>query len=149
MELNPECTNTPTVAPASEFLCYGITEKFLRSHPRLYDYTQKELFELFNSEGIAMFQSHPFRGYCVLGDFRYLHGLEVYNGHPYHNSNNEKAEQTAKENNLIGISGSDFHETDNTIRGGIYIPKYIDSGKELSAYIKNNKLRLIRGGNES
>lgn len=44
LELNPECMNTPEVAPAAEFLCYGVTEKFLYDYPLLYEYNQKDLF---------------------------------------------------------------------------------------------------------
>jgi tyrosine-protein phosphatase YwqE len=145
MELNPECMNTPLVAPAAEFLCYGMTPKFLYDYPRLYEYTQKELFELFSKKGIAMFQSHPFRGQCVRGDVKYMHGLEVFNGHPFHISNNDLSEALAKENNLKGISGSDFHQKGKTITGGIYIPESISTGAQLADYIINNDCRLIKG----
>lgn len=144
MELNPECMNTAEVTPAAEFLCYGVTEKFLYDYPCLYDYTQKELFEIFNSNKILMFQAHPFRGYCIRGDFRYMHGLEVYNGN--HQNNNQMAEAAAKQNNLLAVSGSDFHvNLENSVSGGILIPENINNSVQLAMYIKNNRIELIKG----
>lgn len=143
MELNPESMNTPDVVPAAEFLCYGVTEEFLYKNLKLYDLTQKELFNLFEKNNILMLQSHPFRGYCVLGDYRYMHGVEVYNGHPVHDSNNQKSEEFANIHNLIGIAGSDFHEK-NGITSGIYIPEGIENSTQLVDYLKNNALTLIK-----
>ena len=144
MELNPEFINTPEHCPAAEILCYGVTEKFLYQYPGLYDYSLENLYELFNKNGIVMFQSHPFREYCLRFDPKYLHGVEIYNGHPTHNSHNDAAEKYAKENNLLGISGSDFHEFDGTISGGIYIPESINDSPSLAKYIKNNTLQYLR-----
>lgn len=146
MELNPEIMNAKAAMPAAEFLCYGVTEKFLYDYPRLYNYTQKELFELFDKNNILMFQAHPFRGYCTLGDLKYMHGVETFNG--FHESFNHKSEDLAKENNLLRVSGSDFHEK-GVPNGGIYIPDSIDSSEKLAHYIKNNKIQLIRNGYES
>jgi len=143
MELNPECMNTPTASPAAEFLCYGVTEDFLYNNLRLYDYTQRELFELFNRNDIVMLQSHPFREYCTLGELEYMHGIEEYNGHKGHTSHNEKAKELVKQQGFIGISGSDFHEMDG-ITAGVYIPETIDNNIQFAEYIKNNKLKLIK-----
>lgn len=144
MELNPEFINTLEHNPAAEILCYGVTEKFLYKYQRLYDYSLKDLFELFEKNGIVIFQSHPFRDNCIRFDPKYLHGVEIYNGHPMHNSHNDTAKQYAKDNNLLSVSGSDFHEIGNTISGGIYIPESINDSPSLARYIKNNPLQLIR-----
>lgn len=144
MELNPDCLNTPENNPGVELLCYGVTEEFLYKNPRLYDLTQKEFFKLAENNGILVYQAHPFRGYCLRADPRYMHGVEIYNGHPFHDSHNNLAEEFAKEHNLKGISGSDFHETGNTVRGGIYIPEDINDSKGLAGYLKGNTPLLIR-----
>lgn len=149
LELNPDCMNTPTASPAAEFLCYGVTEDFLYGNLRLYDLTQQQLYELFEKNNILMMQSHPFRSYCILGDPRYMHGVEVYNGHPTQQNNNYKSEQFAEEHHLIGISGSDYHARGG-IDGGIYLSHNINTDFELVNYIKNNKLKLIKvNANES
>lgn len=143
LELNPDCMNTPTVMPAAEFLCYGVSEKFLYDNPKLYDLTQRQLYELFNENNILMFQAHPFRSYCVLGDKRYMHGAEVYNAHPFQNNNNEKSLQFAKENALIGISGSDYHDTGG-IGGGIMLPEEINTNEELVEFLRGGNFKLIK-----
>jgi predicted metal-dependent phosphoesterase TrpH len=147
LELNLNCMNTPEVMPAAEFLCYGVTEEFLYRNMELYNLTQRQLFELCEENGIVMFQSHPFRSYCVLGDPKYMHGVEVYNGHPTQQTNNEKSERFAGEHNLREISGSDYHSAGGA-GGGIYIPENIDTERQLAGYIKNNKLKLIKGLND-
>lgn len=102
-------------------------------------------FKLFDKNGILMFQAHPLRGYCVLGDLKYMHGLEVYNGN--HENYNEKCLALAKENNLLCVSGSDYHGGgENAVSGGILIPQNINDEIQLAGYIKNNKLKLIKKG---
>lgn len=143
LELNLNCMNTSEVTPAAEFLCYGVTEEFLYGNMELYNLTQRGLFELCEENGIVIFQSHPFRGYCVQGDPTYMHGVEVYNAHPNHQNHSEKALQFAKDHNLRSISGSDYHFKGG-IGGGIYIPESIETEKELAEYIKNNELKLVK-----
>jgi hypothetical protein len=146
MELNPQCTNTETVEPVQEYLCYGLTEKFLYDNPRLYDLTQKEQFALLSASGGAMFQAHPFRGYCTRGDPKYMHGAECFNGHAGHDSHNDLAGAFAAENGLLRLSGSDYHDAGTEIRGGVWLPEEIGSDKEFAAYLLSGTARLIRGG---
>lgn len=143
MELNPEKMNTPTSAPAAEFLCYGFDEDFLPENPRLYELTQRQLYELFEKKGYLMYQSHPFRAYCVQGDPEFMHGAEVYNGHPTQNSNNETALRFARRHSLLQIAGSDFH--DGTISAGIYIPEDIEDGAQLVKYLRSGNPPLYTG----
>ncbi|NLK18003.1 MAG: PHP domain-containing protein [Clostridiales bacterium] len=140
MELNPECMNTEVV-PAAEFLCYGLTEEFLLRHPRLFDLSQRRLFELFEENGILMYQSHPFRSYCVQADPKLMHGVEVRNGHPKQENNNEEALRFAEEHCLLQIAGSDFHE--GAITAGIYIPEDVADGARLVKYLRSGNPPLI------
>lgn len=146
MELNPESMNTEVV-PAAEFLCYGFDEEFLLQNPRLFELPQRQLFELFEEKGFVMFQSHPFRSYCVQGDPEFMHGVEVHNGHPTHFSNNDRALRFANEHSLLQIAGSDFH--DGAITAGIYIPKDIEDGAGLARYLKKGNPPLIKERNET
>lgn len=146
MELNPDCMNIE-VTPQVEFLCYGVTEEFLLRHPRLFDLSQSQLYGLFEENGILMYQSHPFRGYCYRANPKLMHGVEAHNGHPGHQSNNGQALAFAKEHNLLQIAGSDFHE--GAITSGIYIPDDIEDDAGLVKYLRSGNPPLIVKRDES
>lgn len=104
---------------ANDYLVYGIDEAFLRKHKKLYALTLKQFRELTAGQGIVIVQAHPFRPHMVPAPSSLLDGVEVYNGNPRHNSSNHLALKYAQENNLIGLSGSDFHQPQDVARGGI------------------------------
>ena len=128
-----------------ELLCYGITGDFLRNNRRLSSMLQREFFALAEQNGIAVFQSHPFRDYCCRARPEYLHGIEVHNAHHTHDGHNDEAAAFAKKYNLIGISGSDLHEErapDGTspVRGGIWLPEHIKTDAEFVAYLMTGEI---------
>ena len=65
----------------SDWLLYGVTEKFLKNAPPLYMLSHKEKFALCESYGILLVQAHPFRPIPYVGtvygvaDKAYLHGI--------------------------------------------------------------------------
>ena len=67
-----------------------------------------------------------------------LDGVEIYNGNKRHDSHNDEAEAFCRENGLIGLSGSDFHEWEDLARGGLALEEAVFSVAEL--------LRLLRAG---
>ena len=75
----------------------------------------------------------------------FLHGIEVYNGNPRHDSHNDKAADFAGSNNLLKLSGSDFHLYEDLGRGGIFLPDDINDNKKLVSYLKNNEAALFFG----
>ena len=102
-----------------EFMLFGFDETFLRAYPRLYELDQRELFSLCNEKGLFMYQTHPFRDGIVTGDGRFMHGVEVYNGHKGHQNHNESALCMADEYGLRQLSGSDCHTPGSAGTGGI------------------------------
>ena len=70
-----------------EFTIIGLPRKVFYKEPLIYTYSQTELFALANEYGAFMYQTHPFRDGVVLGDPKYMHGAEAFNGH-YHHDNN-------------------------------------------------------------
>jgi hypothetical protein len=107
----------------SDYLVYGVDPDFLKEHPELYKLTPRTFFEFANRHGLYFSQAHPFRHPCTPADPRVLHGLEVHNGNPRHNSRNELALQMAEKEGLRQTSGSDYHELEDLGRGGIYLPR--------------------------
>jgi hypothetical protein len=126
-----------------EFLTYGFDERLLYDAPLLYELSQKELFDFVSANNCIMYQAHPFRDYCVLGDPKYMHGAEVYNKNIYHDDRDALAAAFADKHKLLKIGGSDFHTDKNEIRTGVYLPESIDTVQQFMEYAKNNELQII------
>jgi hypothetical protein len=82
-------------------------------------------------------------------DIKLLDGLEVYNGNPRHNSQNDKAFAYAKKHELKMISGSDFHEYEDLALGGIVSEKLPVNIIELCDLLKNGNYNLIQLGKQA
>jgi predicted metal-dependent phosphoesterase TrpH len=122
----------------SDYLVFGITEEFLIQNPELYKLGIKGFKKLIEKEDILIFQAHPYRPGMVVAEPQDLHGVEVYNGNPRHNSMNSKANQFAIENGLLMSSGSDFHQTDDLARGGMIFAEEIKTSEELVVALRDN-----------
>jgi hypothetical protein len=94
-----------------------------------------------------MYQAHPFREYCVLGDPHFMHGVEIYNqiNRKYSNVANARAEAFAKEHHLLSIAGTDFHHIETAATGlsGVYLPETINTPMEFVKYAKENPVKSI------
>ncbi len=128
----------------TDYVLVGFDRAFLYENKPLYEMTQKQLFELAQKNGIFMYQAHPFRLGSKVGDPRYMHGAECFNGHFHHNNYNALAEKFCKENNLVKLSGNDFHAVDEPIIGGAYIPNNVNDEKKLSKYLLSGKCKIIK-----
>lgn len=125
-----------------EYAIIGLDEKYFYEKP-LFDCTQKELFNIAEKNHAFMYQTHPFRTGVFSGDPRYMHGAEAFNGHYHHINNNDLANKFCEENNLIKMSGSDFHHADQPLTGGIYLPEYVDDEKKYAEFLLAGKFELI------
>ena len=130
----------------TEFLLYGFDKVFFYDNPPLYTLTQRELFELCDGAGVFMAQSHPFRSKIKLGYYAYMHGAEVFNGHPRPNNRNPLAELFAESYDLKKIAGSDFHEVEFVPNAGILVPENIDTDGALKAFLFAEQPALIKDG---
>ncbi len=130
----------------SEYLVYGLTEKLLYDSPYLYEFTQRELFDFANANGLLLAQSHPFRKWVKCGFYDLMHGVESYNGHTHHTNNNEVAFAYANAFKKIKLSGTDFHEKSQVPVGGIMLPKEIETDRELVEFLFKNQPKLIIDG---
>lgn len=115
----------------NDYLVYGITEEFLYKHPELLHLNIKKFYELAHKNGFLVFQAHPFRVGMKVTDPKFLDGVEIFNGNPRHNSNNDIAEMWAKKYNLMVTSGSDYHELEDLGTGGIWFNNEIKDNKAL------------------
>ena len=90
-----------------------------------------------DEEGLLVYQAHPFRTGQTVQPPAYLHGIEVHNGNPNHDSHNEQALAYAKAHGLAMVAGSDLHGEHGVHRGGIWVPpEAIASPKAFVAHLR-------------
>lgn len=127
----------------NDYLVFGVTEKFLRSHPEIINMTAGEFSALSRQEGLLFYQAHPFRNGMTVTDPKLLDGIESYNGHLNHDSRNDIAMMWAEKHHLLQSSGSDYHDPGREARGGILVPERIRTQEELLKVLRSQPL-LIR-----
>lgn len=124
----------------NDYLVYGLDEDFLYKNKQLYTLNLQTFYKLIQNTSIRIYQAHPFRPRMIPADPHCLHGIEIYNGNPRHNSNNQKAYDYAQQNQLQMISGSDFHQVQDIARGGIVLPEAPTTCKEFAQILKEDKI---------
>ncbi|MBQ8357482.1 MAG: PHP domain-containing protein [Clostridia bacterium] len=130
---------------AADYLVYGVTEEFLRSHTDLLSYHFRDFSAAVREAGLLLIQAHPFRDHMVVTPPELLDGVEIYNGtvkHPMFR--NHIAELWAKEYDLIPTSGSDLHHEGMFISGGIETDVPITSNEQLLAVLRSRDYRILR-----
>ena len=93
----------------NDYLIYGIDEAFLRSNPYPYKMGPQAFFERFG-EDLLILHAHPFREGNSFVRHDCIHGFELINANPRHDSCNAKAFEFAKQMPwLHRVCGSDTH----------------------------------------
>lgn len=128
----------------NDYLVYGVTEDFLRKNGDLLEMRLSAFSELAHKNGLLIFQAHPFRNGMTIVKPEYLDGYEIYNACVRHNSRNGIAEKWARLHKKAGTSGSDYHQTEDTARGGIVTAQKIESNDMLLSVLRKKEYELIR-----
>lgn len=144
MELNLSAYNVEKTHPLMEFLIYGLTEEFLYKHPKMYELTLEELFELTSKNNMLSIQAHPFRARSAYADPKLIHGVEVFNGNQRHNSFDSLALEFAEKNNLLKIVSDDFHEEEDLALGCMLFPDDTGTIEKVVEYIKSGKAQILK-----
>ena len=130
---------------AQDYLIYGVTEEFLRSHSCLHSYHMADLSRIVKEAGLLFVQAHPFRNHMVVTPPKYLDGMEVYNANASHAAfRSEIATIWAEHYNLIPTSGSDIHRNTSTPIGGIETDEPITSNEQLLTVLRSRNYRILR-----
>ncbi|MBR4895857.1 MAG: PHP domain-containing protein, partial [Clostridia bacterium] len=95
--------------------------------------------------GGCVIQAHPFRHGMVVTNANAVDAVEIFNGHPGHNSNNDIAEAWARKYGKIMTSGTDHHNPDHMPDAGIRTDFPITSEAVLIETLKSGAFTLIRG----
>lgn len=126
----------------NDILVFGASEEFLYANEWFGNLERHALRKLADENGILLIQAHPFRGNCKPEAPDFIHGVEVYNEVPRHNSKNELALAYAQEHGLIQTAGSDFHWPEDLARGGIVTDRPILDGKDLVEILRSGSYTL-------
>lgn len=128
---------------ANDYLVYGFDEGFLYEHENIWELSIEEFRKLADVNGILIYQAHPFRTWMIPMP-EYVHGIEVFNGNPRHDSQNDKALKLAEDYDLLQISGSDYHEHSDFARGGISIKQKVEDIKDLVKVLRTKDIQILR-----
>lgn len=130
----------------NDYLIYGVDEQFLRSMPEILDTKVLDVANAVRDYGGIFIQAHPFRNAMRVTKPDILDGVEVYNGHPAHDSRNDIANMWAEKYNLIKTSGTDFHHARHVAGAGILTDEPITTTAQLVSTLRSGKYELIRAG---
>lgn len=127
----------------AEFLIYGASPEFLLDNPYIYEYDQKELYDLCKKNDLFLVQAHPFRKEQrhFPHDMKCVDGVEI-NCHYRFLREEQKVRELAKNNDLIITCGSDFHTLGQQGAGGI-ICRDIADEKDLKKVLSANEFEIF------
>jgi len=128
----------------NDYLVYGIGKEWLYSHEGLLDSSIELFSEDISGEKALIIQAHPFRKNLIPREKPHIHGIEVYNGNPRHDSRNDKAHEYAGERQMVFSSGSDFHQEDDCCRGGLRFSRKILTIEDFIHGIQKDNPELIQ-----
>jgi len=127
----------------NDYLVFGLSDEFVLANKNLSELTLATFREKTKDLDVLIFQAHPFRNMMKLMPAKLLDGVEIFNANERHDSRNHLAEAFAKEHNLIGISGSDYHELHDISRGGILTDVRIKNEKDLNRILRARDFEVI------
>ena len=130
----------------NDYLLFGLTEAFLRSHPNMQQMRLKDFISVAREHDILVIQAHPFRNGMRIINPTDIDGYEVFNGHPGHDSRNQWADRWAHERGLLRTSGSDFHHPHSVESGGILTDEPITDIQQLVKILRTGDCTLLCGG---
>ena len=135
---------------SNDYLVFGFDEDWLVSHTaEILKMGVRKFTELARADGLLTIQAHPFRHGMVVTDAAAVDGIEIYNGHPGHNSNNDIAEAWARKYGKIMTSGTDHHNPDHMPDGGIRTDFPVTSEAMLIETLRGGNYTLIRGDEDA
>ena len=135
---------------SNDYLVFGCERKWLEdTGSDLMKMGVRRFTELARPMGIFTIHAHPFRFGMTTTPPEAVDGIEVFNGHPGHNSNNDIAEAWAKKYGKIMTSGTDHHDPSHMPDAGIRTSFPITTVPQLIETLKSGDYTLIRGAEDA
>ena len=132
-----------------DHLIIGVTEEFLSEQFKFSRKKVADFKKTVNDAGMLLICAHPMRFAHNIFDYRDVDGIEVFNGHPEHNSNNDLVAfeyASKRELGIILTSGTDHHDHHHKPNAGILTDYPITTGDELVEVLKSSNYSLIKNG---
>jgi hypothetical protein len=131
----------------TDWLLYGVDERFMLNAPCLYSLSQKELFQYCNTNGVIMVQAHPYRYHTAIANPNYSHGIEINCSSGDLQYKDEILRQ-AQLHGLMVTCGTDYHGQNKFI-GGLRVPAWVKTGRDFGDYLSTAKNTDIFFGGEN
>ena len=129
---------------SNDYLVFGFDRDYLMTHRDIHRMGIGNYIKMAREDGLLTIQAHPFRTGMTVTDPRRVDGIEVFNGHPGHNSHNDIAELWASQAGVIKTSGTDHHNPDHLPDGGLITDEPICTAEQLISVLKSGNYTLIR-----
>ena len=129
---------------SNDYLLYGVDRSFFLDKPEILSLDIKALHAYAMERGVLIVQAHPFRNGITVTPPQHVDGIEVFNGHPGHDSRNEIAEAWAERFSLIKTSGTDFHRYHAPLDAGILTEHPITDVEVLVDTLRSGSYTLIK-----
>lgn len=126
-----------------DYLVYGFDTDFIYRNFDMHYWGIERFSAYCRKHGIFLAQAHPFRVTVKPALPQLLDGAEIFNGNKRHNSYDDTARLWAQENNLVPLSGSDYHLTGDEGVGGVYLPVYAKDSFEFAEALRTRSCRLL------
>lgn len=133
--------------PGSErdYLCYGFDEEWFYANPYFTLMDIEGFYAKFKDQ-ILIIQAHPYRDNNTV-NWKCLHGIEIVNSSPRHDSRDMLACQLAKEHpNLICTAGSDAHRLGDEAKTGILLQNQVSNSFEFAEMLRERKFEIWSPG---
>ena len=128
----------------NDYLIYGVTEEWIRKTGDMRYMSLEALSRSAREAGFLIVHAHPFRSGTVMKDPELFDGYEIYNGNPWHQSNNDLADAWTDLRGKIKTGGSDFHQLSVVPGGGIETEKRIRDNQTLLNVLKSGEYRILQ-----
>jgi len=128
----------------NDYLTYYIPQHLLDRIHEIFAYPMTTALSILRSNGVRLYQAHPFRSSITVVDPSLIDGIEVFNGANGKGEINDMAMIWANAHpHLRHISGSDAHNTDEALTSSIETDEDIRTQEDLLRLLDSGNYKLI------
>ena len=123
---------------SNDYLIYGLGEEELLEYKEIPLWPLRKVCETLREKSdVLIYQAHPFRNGMTITEPHLLDGIEVFNACKRHDSRNSLALQWAKQFDLLKISGTDYHWSEDVGLGGFLTDEVIKIPADLLEVLRH------------
>lgn len=131
----------------TEFLTYGLGKDFLLAHPDLLSWSLDTYFDKVHEAGGFVSHAHPFREADYIKNIRLyptkVDAVEVTNKSHTNPTYNKKAFDYAMKHELLMTSGSDTHNANRILGGGVVFSRPLLDIQDFIQAMKNGEGQAV------